>query len=319
MPEPSPSNSHGAMGPSTGLGMWCPPSVRGCSPLRKGCGSPRTICLSRTCVSQCRSPRSLNLWCAAPRRALQLSKMELRLPPLVLLLVHLALCVPRCATSLLLSFLFYSSLAFLGDGESFQSAAPNDSCLSCVAARASQLFYEIVFVESVLYRVLSRFGQGYCVAPAQPFGASVSFSKGSATPHSRHTTIIDRLGSGARECGWWPWQPPPRSPRSSGNCASWRLDSSSFRPHMQRCRTYSFGRWWRKGAHRQGTTTHTRLNFRKGERHMLKDCGGKSAPFAEFSFKIESYVTALDPTDWGGELGKRAGRAGQSDWRRLDN
>ena len=43
--------------------MWCPPSMRGCSPLQRGSGSPRTICSSRTCVSQCRSPRSLNLWC----------------------------------------------------------------------------------------------------------------------------------------------------------------------------------------------------------------------------------------------------------------
>ena len=41
--------------------------------------------------------------------------------------MHLAQSAARCATSLLLSFLFCSSLAFLGDGDSFQSEAPNDS------------------------------------------------------------------------------------------------------------------------------------------------------------------------------------------------
>ena len=62
-----------------------------------------------------------------------------------------------------------------------------------------------------------------------------------------------------------------------------------------------------QGSSSAGHHGHTRLNFREGERHMPKDCGGKTAPFAEFSFKNESYMTALDPTDWRGELVKRAG------------
>ena len=43
---------------------------------------------------------------------------------------------------------------------------------------------------------------------------------------------------------------------------------------------------------------HTRLNFREAERRMPKENGGKSASFAEFSFKIESYMTAWDSTGW---------------------
>ena len=35
---------------------------------------------------------------------------------------------------------------------------------------------------------------------------------------------------------------------------------------------------------------------------MPKDYGGKSASFALFSFKIESYMTALDPTCLGGDV-----------------
>ena len=56
-----------------------------------------------------------------------------------------------------------------------------------------------------------------------------------------------------------------------------------------------------QGSSSPGHHGHTRLNFREAERHMPKDYGGKSAPSAEFSFKIEL------PWTPGGELLKRAG------------
>ena len=38
-----------------------------------------------------------------------------------------------------------------------------------------------------------------------------------------------------------------------------------------------------------------RLNFREAEKQMPQEYGGKGVNFAEFCFKIEAYMTALDP------------------------
>ena len=53
-----------------------------------------------------------------------------------------------------------------------------------------------------------------------------------------------------------------------------------------------------QGSSSAGHHGHTRLTFREAQRHVPKDYAGKSASFGEFSFKIESYMTALDPTGW---------------------
>ena len=61
-----------------------------------------------------------------------------------------------------------------------------------------------------------------------------------------------------------------------------------------------------QGSSSGGHHDQAKLNFREAERHMPKDYNGKSVTFAEFCFKIESYMTALDPAGRGGEIVKKA-------------
>ena len=61
-----------------------------------------------------------------------------------------------------------------------------------------------------------------------------------------------------------------------------------------------------QGTSASASQGQARLNFREAERHMPKDYNGKSVTFAEFCFKIESYMTALDPSGRGGEIVKKA-------------
>ena len=49
------------------------------------------------------------------------------------------------------------------------------------------------------------------------------------------------------------------------------------------------------------TSGDSKLNVRQAERHVPKEFSGKSGGYAEFVFKIEAYMSTLDPAGKGGE------------------
>ena len=45
-----------------------------------------------------------------------------------------------------------------------------------------------------------------------------------------------------------------------------------------------------------------KLNYREAEKHMPKEYSGKGLAFAEYVFKMEAYLPAVDPNGRGGEI-----------------
>ena len=45
-----------------------------------------------------------------------------------------------------------------------------------------------------------------------------------------------------------------------------------------------------------------KLNFRHAERHMLEMFNGKATEYTEYIFKMEAYMSTLDPAGKGGEI-----------------
>ena len=52
-----------------------------------------------------------------------------------------------------------------------------------------------------------------------------------------------------------------------------------------------------------------RLNFREAERHMPREYDGKNINWTELCFRIESYMTTIDPNGEGGEIAKRVAQS----------
>ena len=63
-----------------------------------------------------------------------------------------------------------------------------------------------------------------------------------------------------------------------------------------------FARAVRGGQEGGGARADRKLNYREAERHMPKEFSGKGAMFSDYVFRMESYMTILDPSGKGGEL-----------------